>query len=755
MAMTVEKDLSVMGKVHLEGVPFQTVDMVPTFVNFIFGMNGTGKTTLGRLLASSEESITWREDVKQEEYERCVFNRDFVEKNIQPNQTLPGLFMMGEANIDTTGELAALQQRKGEVLEEEKRLVAAWQVNQKAKENLFSFFAESAWAMTKEDRKDFAKCLGKAKGSKRRFGVEAFQLVREAPAVAPERDELLRLYQDVYASDFKQYPTLPSIPDPEILDHVPGQDILSTAIVSRQDSPFSAFIHALGAADWVRKGHEAFHEKSEGRCPYCQQALPENFEKQLAEAFDAHYEEQRQQIVQFGRAYQQAAETLLMPLRQLSEASFQVGSWQDFTARLMMLETAISSNMKTIREKWESPSKVVEITPLAVQLGDLSDMLHGWNQEIQAHNEALQNNATKQAQCTGDVRAYLGNKLAGLVQEYQLRLRHIQDKEKELQAQHGENQKTLQEVQSQLAETEKNYVNTQVACQQMNELLQRSGFHNFHLQEKGDPSVYEVVREDGTVAEKLSEGERQFLGFLYFYYLMDSQGADGNRKKRIVIIDDPSTGLDSRTKEAVASLAKELITACLMQADETTYAAKFQAKLQAPIVQLFLLTHDSAFQRAVSSGLEQEWKSVSYFLLQKEIGGTRLVPCVRAEKKQVPQNENPIPGSYQSLWELYRTSQDTETVLKAARDIVNVYFIDILGYTKGQLREELLRQRMAFCGNDPSRIAAFRLTFSFLSYLDSAVETLAKRLSVAQVRQVFGLFFTLLHAEGYYRRMTS
>ncbi len=755
MAVEVPKDLAAMVKVHLEGMPFAGEDIVPAFVNFIFGMNGTGKSTLGRILAAGGDGISWRDDTKAEDYERCLFNSDFVNQNIRPDQGLPGLFMMGEANIDTTGELAALQKRKEQVQMERKHLQDAWQANQAARENLFSFFAETAWDMTKEERKEFPQCLGKAKGSKRKFGAEVFQMMKDSTTGGASREELRRLYQDVYASDFKRYALLPAIPNPEILDNLPGKDILTTPIVSRQDSPFSAFIHALGAADWVRKGHEAFHGKGEGRCPYCQQPLPDDFEQQLAEAFDAQYEENRQRIVQFGRAYQQAAETLMAPLRRLREDSFQVGSYQDFTTRLMLLESGISQNIQLIRSKWESPSQVVEITPLAVQIGDLSDMLAAWNQKIQAHNEALQNNQSKQDQCTRQVRAYFAQRLAPLVNDYQKRLHAIKEKETELSRLRMENQEEEQSLVRQIGDMEKKYVNTQAACQHMNTLLQHTGFQNFHLQERGNPSVYEIVRDDGTPAKALSEGERQFLGFLYFCHQIGSQSEAGEAKRKIVILDDPSTGLDSRAKAAVASLTRELITACLRNADKETYDKKFKAHLQVPVAQIFLLAHDSQFQRAISSGLEQEWKDVSYFLLSKGNGISHLVPCVTKVKRQPGQNINPIPGSYQQLWETYKQAEDPSVVLQTAREIVNGYMFDILGFTRAQLRERMLRQRSRFAINGREDTKLFRTAFAFFTYLDSTAKELSQGESADRLRQALYILFLCLGAEGHYRWMMN
>ena len=60
-------------------------------VNFIYGGNGCGKTTLSRLLAGPEN---WPEEIDESEFERCeveweewpievlVYNRDFKGRNL-------------------------------------------------------------------------------------------------------------------------------------------------------------------------------------------------------------------------------------------------------------------------------------------------------------------------------------------------------------------------------------------------------------------------------------------------------------------------------------------------------------------------------------------------------------------------------------------------------------------------------------------------------------------------------------------------
>lgn len=70
-------------------------------------------------------------------------------------------------------------------------------------------------------------------------------------------------------------------------------------------------------------------------------------------------------------------------------------------------------------------------------------------------------------------------------------------------------------------ELNKQIVNTEATIDSINVLLDNSGFEGFHLRAKdGVANTYEVIRPDGTVAEKLSEGERNFIAFLYYYHLV-------------------------------------------------------------------------------------------------------------------------------------------------------------------------------------------------------------------------------------------
>lgn len=85
-----------------------------------------------------------------------------------------------------------------------------------------------------------------------------------------------------------------------------------------------------------------------------------------------------------------------------------------------------------------------------------------------------------------------------------------------------------------IADLNKQVVNTEAAIEGINRIIRTSGFQGFSLKAKeGVQNTYEVIRPDGSVAEKLSEGERNFIAFLYFYHLVKGSTEEEYRCKGI------------------------------------------------------------------------------------------------------------------------------------------------------------------------------------------------------------------------------
>ena len=102
------KEISIANVATFDAQP-EKLDGLSQF-NYLFGSNGTGKTTISRVIADEDSfptcKVTWRGGTK---LQPMVYNRDFVERNFNQSAELKGVFTLGEEQVDTR---VKIQRRK-------------------------------------------------------------------------------------------------------------------------------------------------------------------------------------------------------------------------------------------------------------------------------------------------------------------------------------------------------------------------------------------------------------------------------------------------------------------------------------------------------------------------------------------------------------------------------------------------------------------------------------------------------------------
>jgi ABC-type branched-subunit amino acid transport system ATPase component len=82
------------------GNVIQVMDGLKKF-NYLFGTNGSGKTTISTILADQSQfpgcNVNWGSGLA---LETRAYNRDFVERNFNPQSKLKGVFTLGELEAD-------------------------------------------------------------------------------------------------------------------------------------------------------------------------------------------------------------------------------------------------------------------------------------------------------------------------------------------------------------------------------------------------------------------------------------------------------------------------------------------------------------------------------------------------------------------------------------------------------------------------------------------------------------------------------
>jgi wobble nucleotide-excising tRNase len=92
-------------------------------INFFFGSNGSGKTTITRIIADEGKfpccSVSWKGGIK---LQALVYNQDFIAKNFSQSSELKGIFTLGEKNIDTLNRINATKTELDKIKENLEKL---------------------------------------------------------------------------------------------------------------------------------------------------------------------------------------------------------------------------------------------------------------------------------------------------------------------------------------------------------------------------------------------------------------------------------------------------------------------------------------------------------------------------------------------------------------------------------------------------------------------------------------------------------
>lgn len=172
------------------------------------------------------------------------------------------------------------------------------------------------------------------------------------------------------------------------------------------------------------------------------------------------------------------------------------------------------------------------------------------------------------------------------INNYNKEIAKLNDNCKKLQNQVKKLNSELSEIILKGKELQKHRVSIRPTVDKINQVLKSFGFTNFSLQltSEDDETHYQIVRADGTPAkETLSEGEANFITFLYFYFSLDgTTSSAGTLGEKVIVIDDPVSSLDSNVLYIVSTLVDDICKNKILKKDSG-------------FAQLLLFTHNVYF----------------------------------------------------------------------------------------------------------------------------------------------------------------
>ena len=729
----------------------------PTYVNFFFGNNGAGKSTIAKAIKSGA-GITYAPGRTASDYLPLVYNQDFIDENFRSYRNMKGVFTLNAKNAEIQKQIDEVTEKRTQV---KKLLSEASDKRGKitnAKDKLHKDFLKECWERGRTLRDDFPGTMDK-KGKSDPFARE---ILKHAPADI-DMEDLRRLYESAYSETAKRYQRFTTIADPMVMDTVDGREILSKPIVNSADTELAGFLRDIGATEWMRQGHDAYSHNANGRCPYCGGDLPADFEQTFIASFDNRYQENLRLLDEFLARYKKSANELFVPLQTTPVELYPQIDLKPYADKLAVLKAAIQANIETIKSKAENPASAVALTDIQPILEDLAEIINGFNSLIDANNAIVAAGPTKRTECTDAVFSLLAFMLKDVIATYRKSDGDMQAELDALDAEIKAHNATLDEIKTQLKTLRGKTVETDTAKDSINLMLRDSGMRGFSLEPKaGVDNVYEVRRPDGTIADNLSEGEKNFIAFLYFYHLVHgSDSADGETREKIVVIDDPVSSMDSGSLFIVSTLVRQMIEICRNNADNRNRTAEGNF-----IKQIFILTHNAYFHREVSYSYVAKYDYASFYLIRK-IGTKYTIKLCDVVNQNAPTeriNVNPVKNSYAALWDEYKEVQSAVPLMNVIRRILEYYFLQLCGYEGSQLRQVILIQGKAegrfkdADGNDDEE--KFQLASSMLAYINASsigmsdgMDFVEDCLDADECRSIFEMIFDAMKQKQHYDMM--
>ena len=598
-------------KITLNSATFSHEIIKPNFINFFYGLNGTGKSTIAQIIAS-KQGLTFEPGKSAEGVRIHVFDRSFISANFASPSNLRGVFTIGEQNLEAQNKISQKTAKKAEVEHKYSHCISSKTSKETVKRNLWRDFQETCWVKTKSIRDGCSQSIKGCK-TKARFAERILETHQQQ---AHDLHELEMLYDTAFDPSSRLYNVFQKTGVAVRLKGSPGNKLLAKSIVTSGSSSYSEFIKDLGAADWLQQGHRNFNKNAGSHCPYCSQTLPPDFEEQITKCFDVKYQDDIRALEQFLSDYEGDMQDFIKVFSSNLINPYPKLDLSEYKTKLDLMQKAIEINIGRIKDKLREPSRIVTLENVKTLRDEINSIIEEFNEMILMNNAIVADKKTKQSECTNRVWEYARFLLQKEITNFFQQQSIISDDITTLNNEIATLTETSNMLAAEIVDLNRQISSSQPAMSFINNMLRDSGFQGFTLRERPDEKdTYEVIRADGRVAEHLSDGERGFVAFLYFYYLV--QGCDprgGGLGDKIVVIDDPVSGMDDIACQIVSKLVQKLARNCNKSVigqdiDDEGFLCE--------ISQIFVLTHNAGFHKENAACNELHRSFVSVFEVSK------------------------------------------------------------------------------------------------------------------------------------------
>ena len=571
--------------------------------NLFYGWNGSGKTTLSKLFACLEKKIPSKDfqgSAFKIELQDCtidnscftsndlnmfVFNRDFVDENINWNDTLKSILLISEEKIEEQKSLIDLKVKEKALLDESVTLSES----KGQKEEAIDKFLSSTAKNTKQkfqildtadtyyfnyDKAKLKKLIDNysdnIKSGNAILCADELSNVTES-AKPTSKDRIGRSIELVDYQLFQQIQVW--------LSGMVAQSVLSKTIDKLKDNQI--------ISHWVEEGLKLHKKLGARECEFCGNSISDQRFLDLENHFSDVMEKIKKTVI----AEQESLQGKLISELKLSHSALYHEFQKEFQEAMIELDKVrlsinrhIGQWMEALDAKCDNPFRI------DLKLEDMpEDLIGSYNEQLLGIDSLISKHNSKTDNFTAEVK----------MQKEKLELHYASDAVKEfdyfrkladiasLKEKLSRAAKEITDLNQQISTIEKLLSNEALGAAKFNRQLHKFlGHQELSLSFDQKVGGYRIVRGSAQDrARNLSEGEKTAIAFVYFITKLKENGNE--IKKSIVVIDDPVSSFDSN----------HLFNSYSFLKSECEHAQ-----------QLFILTHNFIFFRLIRDWLSRKNK---------------------------------------------------------------------------------------------------------------------------------------------------